>query len=68
MTIKGKSATDETMGFVYGRAGHVVLAPVLTVLQEDGELKVTMGKAKASYPEKGRKDALARFAGACKPR
>jgi hypothetical protein len=68
VTVKGKSATDEMMGFVYGRAGNVVLAPVLTVLQEGGELKVTMGKAKASYPEKGRKDAVARFSGSCKLR
>jgi hypothetical protein len=67
-TVKGKSATDEMMGFVYGRAGNVALATVLTVLQEGGELTVTMGKAKASYPEKGRKDAVARLARSCRPR
>lgn len=68
VTVKGKSTTDEMMGFVYGRAGNVVLAPVLIVLMEGGELTVTMGRAKASYPAKGRKDAVARFAGSCTPR
>lgn len=66
VSVRGKTATDEMMGFVYGKARNVTLAPVLAVLQESGELTVTMGKAKASYPEKDRRHALARFAKACK--
>lgn len=64
--IKGVASTDQMNGFIYGEAKAVAVEPIVAVLREPGEVMLKMGKASATYPEKGRAEALAQFTETCK--
>ena len=64
--VKGRAATDEMMGFVYGQARRIPPAPALAVLRAKGELTVKMGASSANYPEAGRAAAVAGFVRNCR--
>jgi hypothetical protein len=64
--LRGRTRRDERIDFVHGEAIKIALEPIVRVLRTAGELTVKMGTAEAKYPERGRKQALARFLKACK--
>jgi len=66
VALKGKTATDEMNGFIYGMAKGFAVKPLLTVLKGSGPATVKMGKAATTLPEKGRAEALGKFAKACR--
>lgn len=50
----------------YGMAKGSAVKPLLAVLKGSGPATVKMGKAATTLPEKGRAEALAKFAKACR--
>jgi len=53
-------------GFIYGMAKGFAVKPLLAVLKGSGPATVKMGKAATTLPEKGRAEALGKFAKACR--
>jgi len=66
VALKGKTSTDEMSGFIFGLAKNIAVKPVLAVLKASGPAIVKMGEVTTNLPEKGRAEALAKFAKACK--
>ena len=64
--IKGKTATDEMSGYIFGEAKKFAVRPVIAALQGPGPAVIKMSKVTMTLPEKGRAEAVSQFAKACK--
>ena len=65
VALKGKITTDEMSGFHYAVAESFKVKPVLDLFRGKGPVTVKAGKLTSSLPDKGRAEALTKFAKGC---
>jgi hypothetical protein len=65
VSIKGKIATDGMTGNFFPQAKGFKVKPVIEVLKTKGPVTAKTGKLVTTLPEKGRAEAVAKFAKAC---
>jgi hypothetical protein len=65
VTLKGKVTTDEMSGFHYAVAKSFKVKPVLELFKAKGQVMARAGKLTSALPDKGRPEALAKFAKGC---
>ena len=64
-SLKGKVTTDEMSGFHFAVAKTFKVKPGLELFEAKGPVTTTAGKLTKTLPEKGRAEALAKFAKGC---
>jgi hypothetical protein len=64
-SIKGQIATDGMTGYLFPQAKNIKVKPVIEVLKAKGLVTAKAGKLATTLPEKGRAEAVAKFAKAC---
>lgn len=64
-SLEGKVTTDEMSGFHYAVAKSFKVKPVLKLFEAKGPVTAKAGKLTKILPEKGRAEALAKFAKGC---
>ena len=63
--IEGEAMSDDATGMIFAEASDIAVKPVLEVLRQAGPVTVTMGTTSAPLADKGRAQAVERFAKDC---